>query len=68
MRKKKIINNDLLLAITLFQNKHPYTEILSINKEKYIDFTTNKYFDVFIFKTNKNIVKIRVDDTINKLF
>lgn len=67
-KKKRVNNNDLLLAITLFQNKHPYTEIVNISKEQYIDLVTDTKFDVYVFKTNKNTIKIRVDNVAQKLF
>ena len=67
-KKKKVNNNDLLLAITLFQSKHPYTEIVNISKENYIDLVTDTKFDVYVFKTNKNTIKLRVDNVAQKLF
>lgn len=68
MKQIKTDNTDLILAITLFQKLHPYTEILGIAKEKWNDLANNKIFDVFVFKTNKSNIKIRVDNIIDKLF
>lgn len=64
----KVDNTDLILAISLFQKLHPYTEILGISKEKWNDLMENKAFDVFVFKTNKTNIKIRTDNIIDKLF
>lgn len=68
MKQIKVDNTDLILAISLFQKLHPYTEILGISKEKWNDLMENKTFDVFVFKTNKTNIKIRTDNIIDKLF
>ena len=72
MEQKKLnilkCNNDLVLAINLFQKLHPYTEILGISKEKYVDFSNNDTFDVYLFKTAKKVFKITTYQIIEKLF
>lgn len=64
--KKKKLNlsnaNDFLLAVSIFQKKHPYTEILSISRERWYDPALDKNFWAYTFKTNKNTIYIRVDN------
>lgn len=57
--------NDFLLAISLFQKKHPYTEILSVSRDLWFDPASNNNFWAYAFKTNKSIIYIRVDNISN---
>ena len=58
MQEVKCDNVDLIMAISLFQKLHPYTEILSITKEKWDDFSKDNTFDVFVFQTAKTTVRL----------
>ena len=61
--KLKLSNaNDFLLAVSLFQKYHPYTEILSIGRESWYDPVLDKDCWAYAFKTNKNTIFIRVDN------
>ena len=70
MQHIKTDNNDLIMAIALFQKLHPYTEILSITKEQWDDFSKDNTFDVFVFQTAKTTIRLStyqiLQDTMKK--
>lgn len=62
MRKKLSNANELILAISLFQKQHPYTEIISVGRTKWYDPALDKNFWAYSFKTLKGTEYIRVDN------